>query len=237
MASVCFVDRPAGTIAIMALNKTAEMAGEGFADAKDTVINNAYVDDIIDSYDSHNKCRDVTDKIDIMLAKGGFKIKAWTVSNTHEKTSPLLDQHFNQYEQETENLNNLKSQKVLGIHSSPSKDHLYFTVNLNLHPRKRGVRTGPNLTRSDVIAGINIRFTKRRILSWINELFDPLGLLGPFIIRAKTLMRKLWMNECKILVWDDPIPDNLQSECIQLFTDMFEVENIYFDRCIKPLDV
>ena len=61
MTSVCFGGRPAGTIAIMALNKTAEMAGEGFADAKDTVINNAYVDDIIDSYDSHNKCRDVTD--------------------------------------------------------------------------------------------------------------------------------------------------------------------------------
>lgn len=34
--------------------------------------------------------------------------------------------------------------------------------------------------------------TKRQILSIIAKLFDPLGLLGPVIIRAKLMLQKLW---------------------------------------------
>ena len=47
-------------------------------------------------------------------------------------------------------------------------------------------------------------------------------------------MRKLWIGDCKDLGWVDPISQNLQSEWHQLFLDMFEVEKIYFKRCIKP---
>lgn len=35
------------------------------------------------------------------------------------------------------------------------------------------------------------RITKRVLLSQIAQLFDPLGLLGPVIIKAKTIMQEL----------------------------------------------
>ena len=36
------------------------------------------------------------------------------------------------------------------------------------------------------------QLTKRMLLSQINSVYDPLGLAGPFTVRAKILMRHLW---------------------------------------------
>jgi len=43
--------------------------------------------------------------------------------------------------------------------------------------------------------------TKRRVLSSIAKLFDPLRLISPVIISAKILMQELWTLK---LGWDDP---------------------------------
>lgn len=36
------------------------------------------------------------------------------------------------------------------------------------------------------------KFTKKEILSKISQIFDPLGLLGPVITKAKLIMQRLW---------------------------------------------
>ena len=46
--------------------------------------------------------------------------------------------------------------------------------------------------------------TKRNYLKQIATLFDPLGMMSPFIIRAKVLMQEIWA--CS-LDWDDPLPE------------------------------
>ena len=76
---VCFGDRPAGTIAIMALNKTAEM-GTKDPRIKGVITRNTYVDDIIDSFSSHDECERVSKEMESVLAIGGFKIKSWMTS-------------------------------------------------------------------------------------------------------------------------------------------------------------
>ena len=54
-------------------------------------------------------------------------------------------------------------------------------------------------------------FTKRSVISTVNSIYDPLGLLTPFTIRAKIIMRKMWAYEPKI-DWDDSLPSSLVSE-------------------------
>lgn len=48
----------------------------------------------------------------------------------------------------------------------------------------------------EITALNDLPVTKRNILSQIASLFDPLGLVGPIVIRAKILMQKLWQLQC-----------------------------------------
>ena len=50
MTRVCFGDKPAGTIAAVALQKTALEFKDQYPKSVDVILNNAYVDDIIDSF-------------------------------------------------------------------------------------------------------------------------------------------------------------------------------------------
>ena len=44
------------------------------------------------------------------------------------------------------------------------------------------------------------------ILSQVNGIYDPLGLVGPFKVRAKIMLRKLLVDNPQKLGWDDNIP-------------------------------
>lgn len=67
----------------------------------------------------------------------------------------------------------------------------------------------------------------------MNSICDPLGLAGPYTVRAKILMRKLWTYETK-LDWDDPIPEECGRDWITFFNDLPEMEKITVKRCLKP---
>lgn len=68
--------------------------------------------------------------------------------------------------------------KTLGLGWCNSSDELHFKSNLN--------------TNIDVT-----QITKRKILSVISQVYDPLGLLAPNIIITKILMQKLWLRFVK----------------------------------------
>ena len=51
--------------------------------------------------------------------------------------------------------------------------------------------------------------TKRSVISLSSKLFDPLGFLGPFTIRAKILYQKLWIRG---VAWDDSLDDETRLE-------------------------
>ena len=75
--------------------------------------------------------------------------------------------------------------------------------------------------------------TKRSLLSRINGIYDPMGLFSPFIIKAKVLMRTLWIGDCKNIGWDDPIPQDRVDEWVNTLKEINELESISFPRCLK----
>ena len=46
----------------------------------------------------------------------------------------------------------------------------------------------------------NTHWTKRSVVSHISKVFDPCGILTPFLVTGKILMQDLWR---KGLEWDD----------------------------------
>ena len=90
ITSVSFGDKPAGNIAITALQKTAEMGENRYPDAASVILKNTYVDDIVDSVNSHKEVVELTKQIDELMESGGFKVKVWSLSNTsiNEEVKP-----------------------------------------------------------------------------------------------------------------------------------------------------
>ena len=235
----------------MALNKTAEM-GTKDPRIKGVITRNTYVDAIIDSFSSHDECERVSKEVESVLAIGGFKIKSWMTSpKLVDSKGGKVDGPTEHTAQERDTVKalealepmhfcsevNKNSQKVLGVCWRSTNDDLHFSIRLG-PIMKKGALDGEQVWElRDIINRLPLRLTKRIVLSLVNRLYDPLGLVAPFVVRSKILMRKLWINNEKKLGWDDPNPDSLQKEWNDYFIDMFKIETISFPRCIKPFEV
>ena len=224
MTSVTFGDKPSGVIAMMALKKTVEMHESKFPEVKNVVCKNSYVDDIVHSCDNMCEARQLTSDIDLVLNEGGFKIKHWIISGGESETTDvsLLDSY---------------EESVLGLNWDPKEDHFKYKVKLNFSRKIRNVRQGPNLTITNVDSSVPRNLTKRMVLSQIAAVYDPLGLITPFTLFPKLLMRELSSNEKNTsakYTWDDALPDRLRDKWCSFFHEMYELEDLTFKRCIKP---
>jgi len=59
--------------------------------------------------------------------------------------------------------------------------------------------------------------TKRSILAQIASLFDPLGLMGPIIIKANILMQEMWRLK---MTRDKPVPTKMHDKWLKYLHDL-----------------
>lgn len=71
--------------------------------------------------------------------------------------------------------------------------------------------------------------SKRGILSIIGQIFDPLGIVSPVIMKAKLMILALWQMK---LGWDESLPQELHSSWIQLMDKMVALEELKINRNI-----
>ncbi|XP_055941831.1 uncharacterized protein LOC129971877 [Argiope bruennichi] len=117
-------------------------------------------------------------------------------------TSELIPATEKEYE-----LSSTDEIKTLGIAWKAKTDCFTFKVDLqhNAHP------------------------TKRSVLSLIARLFDPLGLLGPVITKAKIFMQQLWLLK---IDWGEMLPEKEASEWQEFVTSLRNLNDINIERCI-----
>ncbi|GFY09994.1 integrase catalytic domain-containing protein [Trichonephila clavipes] len=65
----------------------------------------------------------------------------------------------------------------------------------------------PLLTKANV--SLNRSYTKRDVLSQIARIYDPFGLLGPVISKAKIFMQQLWLLK---LDWFEILPPDILQQ-------------------------
>ena len=73
--------------------------------------------------------------------------------------------------------------------------------------------------------------TRRSVLSLLSSVYDPLGLLIPFTLQAKLIMREIsnMKNE-----WDKPISFELRMKCVKYINEIEKLQDVQFNRCVKP---
>ena len=219
MTALNFGDRPSGSIASAALQMTAEMSEGEFPEACEMIKKNSYMDDILNSVTTRDKCEELKTAVTSILDNCGFHVKEWIISG--ESNTPidptLPDTLHNEH---------VSDERVLGMIYDPIIDKFRFQVNLNFSKGKEKIPINKKPSLPAVL-------TPRLILSQTSKIYDPRGFLGPFTARAKIMRRELQMHNPK-LNWDDPIPQHLYQAWSQFFNEMLEVENLSFPRCLKP---
>ncbi|XP_033199971.2 uncharacterized protein LOC117162216 [Bombus vancouverensis nearcticus] len=74
------------------------------------------------------------------------------------------------------------------------------------------------------------RVTKRSISPVIAQIYDPLGLFAPVIVRAKMLLQQVWTLNVD---WDESLPTDLHTEWISYHTQLPLLNAVRFPR--KPI--
>ncbi|GFY68434.1 uncharacterized protein TNIN_23851 [Trichonephila inaurata madagascariensis] len=115
-------------------------------------------------------------------------------------TNDFPDLHFDQSSEES-------IKKTLGILWNSSSDTFRFKVS----------------------PSTNHIFTKRDVLSQIAHIFDPLGLLGPVISKAKFFMQQLWLLK---LEWYQKLPVPVAAEWASFGQSLKVLEKLRIPRCV-----
>ncbi|GFU91470.1 uncharacterized protein TNCV_2542381 [Trichonephila clavipes] len=75
-------------------------------------------------------------------------------------------------------------------------------------------------------------WTKRKVLSEVAKIFDPLGWLAPSVVFSKIFLQELWSHH---LSWDEELPDSLAIQW-RIFQEQLPLlTNIKIPRCILLL--
>ncbi|XP_062713792.1 uncharacterized protein LOC134290632 [Aedes albopictus] len=166
------------------LNQLATDEGERFPLAVPVIKKGTYVDDVLAGDDDQVKLAETCRQLMEMLHQAGFVLRKWATNNTAVLASvPRL-----LWETKPElEIDRSPTVKTLGLLWFPQPDTFQFKI--------------PALSPLDVA-------TKRLVVSEMSQLFDPLGLLGPVVMKAKTFVQVLWAEHWS---WDDQLSEEHSS--------------------------
>jgi len=147
---------------------------------RDVVLNAFYVDDCLFCAPTRSEVIQKIQGTMSLLSRGGFHLTKF-VANDVEVLShiPAEDRAT-----ETKDLSAGISSKVLGVKWDITSDEFYF----------------------DVCLESENKITKRRILSIVSSIFDPLGFVNPIVISGRMLFQDVVRLK---LDWDEEIPPDL----------------------------
>ena len=185
--------------------------GDDFApDVICNLTDNLYIYDLLLSVATPKKAIKTRQQTQELLASGGFHMRKW-LSNNHtvmesipeEDRSPELSKSVDDNSGEQ-----LPTVKTLGIAWNAEQDTFTF--------RYQPIEIA--------------KFTRRSVLRGLATIYDPRGLIAPYIIRAKVMLQDAWLLEGG---WDDELPAEQAGKWKMWFQGLPHLSNLSIDRCFK----
>lgn len=188
------------------LHTHAEAHARDYPQATDTINNAMYVDDVLDSCETVNEALRLRRDLSELLTKGGFKLRKWLSNDSAVLEDVPEDDRLQNLEIQEEEPTNVRT---LGVLWDATSDVFTF-------------RAKP--------PDVNMKLTKRNVLSAIATLFDPLQFLSPFTIRARILMQEIWIAG---VGWDDVLPRELITKWEKWISELPQLSSISIPRCLR----
>lgn len=157
-----------------------------------------YVDDLLTGGDNLGKVDNIRNKVTAALASACMPLRKWK-SNDSRLVPESLGGAVDL------NIGDAEPSKTLGLGWQTKTDELCFSI-------------------SPVVATDD---TKRGMLSVIAQIFDPLGLLAPCVVRLKMLMQHLWLKK---LSWDEQLPPEILKTWTELSKNLLALNELRIPR-------
>ena len=194
------------TCANYALQRTARDNDKFYPKAAKAVLENFYMDDYLDSVESPEKAINRSKELVHLLHLGGFKLTKF-VSNV-----PNLADRIDGSPQSTEPKVIVSCQEdsshVLGLKWDHTNDTLVVSR-----------VTSCAITKS---------LTQRLVQSLNSKVFDPIGLVAPFTVGARLLLKDIWRVTGQ--QWDDELPQDMVQRFLVWSADLPKLENVKIPR-------
>ncbi len=167
-----------------------------------------YVDDCLKSVDDVMEAISMVEGLTSLCSRGGFRLTKWVSNNRLVLES--IPEPDRAKTVKNLNLDQLPSERALGVVWSPETDTFSVSINLKEKPASR-----------------------RGILSIVSATFDPLGLVAPLVLPAKILLQRLCERK---IGWDDEIEGNDLLVWQQWKDGLVKLSDFSVPRCYKPKD-
>ena len=132
-----------------------------------------------------------------------LKLAGMTACKWHSNNEEILKLIPDELKSKNEDI------KVLGVQWNTKTDEIKFDF-------------VPQMMRIEVE-------TKRTFLQQTASIFDPLGILSPFVLKAKLLFQKTWQAE---LEWDSPLPKEMEIEWKRWKEQIPSLQEMNLKRCL-----
>jgi len=207
LLTVTYGTTPASFIATQCLATLAQEQKKENKKVAEVIDRDFYMDGLMTVYDMVEECMQLQKYVTVVLESAKLPLRKWC------SNSPIIIATINENQNDplfALNIGDEDSVKSLGLCWQPVPDQFKFNISIPLD---------------------RINLTKRKLLSELNEVFDPLGLMGPVLIKGKIFLQHLWQQKIN---WDAPLQVDIQekwknyysgldSECKFQSGDLFEI--------------
>ena len=214
-----FVSKDSPTCANYALKRTGSDTQDAFPEAAKSVHRNFYMDDYLESSptveEASNKAKDLV----ALLAKGGFNLTKF-VANINHLSAELQQSGELAPTDEKVIPKPDESSHVLGLKWNHACDTLVVS---------RGTSPATNKT-----------LTQRVVLSVVSAVYDPIGLVAPFTVQARLLLKDIWRLSGQ--QWDDDLPDEVVTKFNEWSKELptlseIQIPRSYFEARVETLEL
>ncbi|XP_062714039.1 uncharacterized protein LOC134290847 [Aedes albopictus] len=193
-------------------NRNAEQHLELYPEAVKAIIDDHYVDDYLASFGTEEEAAKVARDVRHVHGNGGFKLHNWR-SNSCTVLERLGEVPLAE-EKQLKLVDGVATERVLGMLWCPSTDELSFSTQMS--------------EEVQALIKTSTRPTKRQVLRCVMTLFDPLGLLSPFLIHGKVLIQDIWREGTE---WDEQVSADVFAKWRRWVQMIEYISGVRIPRC------
>ena len=195
-----------------------------------------YVDDLITGSDSVASAFQIYTRAKQIMSEGGLNLRKWTTN------SPDLLKRIRQAEEAHAGNNGSTLTSVSEEEQTYAQSHTGLMNPTESQPHNKLLGVLWDSKSDELLVDLSelVRYahslpmTKRSVLRVSAKIFDPLGLLSPFVVKLKLLFRNLCSENVN---WDDPVEGEILNKwksLIQEFESLGQTR-CYFDSSRVPI--